>query len=719
MPGIQLGFNVPTLIVLLLVLVAIAAALYFYRATLPPIPRKKKILLTTLRACSLSIILLLLCEPLLRLVTSSTRAPVLAVLVDISKSMTMRDSKGSRDSVLRQTLSEAENITTLSRENLRFYAFGSDVRPLESISDSISLTADATDISTALKHLREEKEPLNIRAVLLLSDGSYNLGQNPLYDAEELGIPLFTIGIGDSSEQRDLVITRVATNDLVYNDTEVPVDVTLKSAGLGGERVEVVLSSGGKDLDRKQIVLQDGIREYPVQLSYTPEGEGITKYTIRATSLKGELTSDNNRKVFFARILKSKLRVLMLSGGPSPDVSIIRQTLFEEKNFSVQSLTHKSGRTFFEGQLSQQVLDSADCVVLVGFPTARVPAEVTGSLLATVSARKTSLMFVDGKNVDAAALRPLISVLPFTGMAGPGAEQFVFFEPSIAQGNHPILSSATIPPDAWEKLPPIFRKQASNRAKAEAIVLGTARVFTEVTNDPLISIRSVNGQKSLAVLGYGLWRWRLMAQGNPSTERVLTSFLSNSIRWLTTSEESKPVKVTPAKTLYTQGEPVELFGQVYDASRNPVDNARFTVTVRRDAEEFETILRPTGNGRYEGVFDGLGAGDYELRASASLDGQQLGSDKGRFSVGELALEFLDTRMNAPLLRQLASRTGGKYLAPDGLARLGQDLKSEASFSPRSVESANDLELWNWTYLLAFLVLLLTTEWFLRKRAGML
>ncbi len=718
MPGIQLGFNVSTLIVILLVVLAVSAALYFYRVTIPPVPRAKKILLTTLRACSLAIILLLLCEPLLRLVTNSSRPPVLAVLVDISKSMAMRDNLGRRDSVLSQIVAEVENMTTLEDENLRFYAFGNDVRPLQDKAlDSLSLYADGTDISAALQHLRGQKEQLNIRAALLFTDGSYNMGQNPLYEAGELGLPLYTVGIGDSSEQRDLVLTRVATNELVYNDTEVPVDVTLKSAGLGGERVEVVLSSGGKDLDRKQIVLQSGVREYPVQLAYTPEGEGVTRYTVRATSLKDELTSDNNRKVFFARILKSKLRVLIVAGGPSPDVSALKQTLHEEKNFAVQSLTHNSGGSFYEGQLSRQLLDSTDCVVLVGFPTAGVPAAAINSLVSAISSAKIPVMFVDGKNIDASALRPLIPLLPLAGMTATGNEQLVFFEPASAQKNHPIFGS--VPSDAWEKLPPIFRKQVSYRTKAEAVVLGTVRVFTEVTNEPLIALRSVNGQKSLAILGYGIWRWRLMAQGSQSTERAFSSLLSNAIRWLTTREESKPVKVVTTKTLYTQGEPVELLGQVYDASRNPVENARLSVTVKRDAEEFETVLRPTGNGRYEGVFEGLAAGDYTLRASAGVDGQQLGTDNGRFSVGELALEFLDTRMNVSLLRQLAFRTGGKYLSPGEVRALGGNIRADASFLPANVETSDDLELWNWKYMLALLVMLLASEWFLRKRAGML
>jgi hypothetical protein len=140
---------------------------------------------------------------------------------------------------------------------------------------------------------------------------------------------------------------------------------------------------------------------------------------------------------------------------------------------------------------------------------------------------------------------------------------------------------------------------------------------------------------------------------------------------------------------------------------------------QQQGKEFETILRPIGNGRYEGTWEGLGEGDYTYRAVANTDGQPLGEDKGRFSIGELALEFQDTRMNVQLLRQLAERTGGEFFLPAQLSELSNKLKGQQTFVSREVKSSRELELWNWKYMLALVVLLLAVEWFVRKRSGML
>ncbi len=718
MPHIELSFTSPAFIIILLLVAAVAVSYFIYRYTIPPVGKTKRIILTLLRSASLFLLLAFLFEPLLRLVFTSQQDPVIAILIDNSKSMEIADRSGKRRATLHNILSSSSLKELGGRATIRYYTFGSAPKSTPQIPDSLPLNEDATDISASLRLLSDEKEQQNIHAALLITDGTYNLGQNPVYAAEQLGVPVFVVGIGDSSEQKDVLISRIASNELVYSKTQAPVDVTIKSSGYDGEKIEVTLHEGNRELDRKTITLGSGTREYPVRLSYTPEGEGLKKYTVRISPLRDELTPKNNVKPFYAKVLKSKRRVLILAGGPSPDLSIVKQTLGEEKNLDVRSFAQKTPAGFYEGTLSSQSLDSADCIILIGFPTSS-----TGSLdliTASIAQRSTPVLFVNGKAVDYGKLQAFGNVLPFTVINVSGSEDYVFFQPSETQRSNPILA---IPQSdglsGWNRLPPIFKTQTSFKAKPEATTLGFSRIQGVVLNEPLILTRNVNKQKSIAILGYGIWRWRLMTQGTPETEQLLSAFLSNSIKWLTTKEDSRPVKVATTKESYTQGEPVEFTGQVYDATAQPVDNAQLRVSVKQGGKEFTTMLRPIGSGRYEGSIDGLGEGDYTFNASAQTDGQQLGDDNGRFTIGELNLEFQDTRMNAQLLRQLAGRSGGKYYSPDDLSGLVNDITTQPSFSSRESIRTSTFEIWNWRYSLAVVILLLGTEWFIRKRSGML
>lgn len=721
MPSIQIDFAVAAGIVLLAVGLAAAAAIFFYRHTLPPVSPVRRIILTVLRALVLSLLVLLLFEPLLRLTSSSTRSPVVALLVDDSKSMTINDRRGSRDSMLRALLADPVFRRLAGHADVRTFTFGTRLRPASpGEGDTLSLAEDATDISGALQGLRTEAQRTPVTAAVVLTDGSYTLGENPLHDAEQLGIPLYTVGIGDSSAQKDLLISAIAANELVYSETTAPVDVTVKSSGFGGERVEVILSDGTKELDRTTLTLEPGSRQYTVELSYVPEGEGTRRYSVRVSSLPGELTTANNRRSFQARIMKSKMRVLIVASAPSPDLAALRQAVTEEKKFAVMSFSANKNGGFHEGTLTPARVDSADCIVLLGLPSPSVSPGASQMLAQRIAAADKPLLIVAGRTAEYRMASPLTELFPFTVQQSAPPEQLIYAEPVPAQRDNPILATGRADAiDGWKRLPPIFRTTTAFRPKPGAVVLAASRVQQVVLPDPLIITRKENRRKSLAVLGYGIWRWRLMAQADPSTAQLYSSFIVNAITWLTTPEDSRPVKIATTRESYSQGEPVQFVGQVYDASARPVDDAQVRVTARREGSVLETDLRPIGNGRYEGTLEGAEQGDYTFTGSASLNGTTLGDDKGRFSVGDLDLEFQDTRMNAELLRQMADRSGGRYLEPEQIATLDELLASQASFAPNVLEQRREIELWNWRTVLILLIVLLAVEWFLRKRSGML
>ena len=210
-----------------------------------------------------------------------------------------------------------------------------------------------------------------------------------------------------------------------------------------------------------------------------------------------------------------------------------------------------------------------------------------------------------------------------------------------------------------------------------------------------------------------------MAQGTQGTADHLSRFLAGAVQWLTSREESKPVRVTPSQEFFSQGEPLEFVGQVYDASNRPVDAARLRLTVKGGTQPYETELHPIGNGRYEGSLEALPEGDYTFQAIAEENGISYGTDAGRFGVGGFNLEFQDTRMNAQLMREMAQTTGGEFLTPASIDSLPAILRRMPGFTPREMQQAHSFDLWNNHYLLAILLTLLSIEWLLRKRSGML
>ena len=273
----------------------------------------------------------------------------------------------------------------------------------------------------------------------------------------------------------------------------------------------------------------------------------------------------------------------------------------------------------------------------------------------------------------------------------------------------------------WNKLPPIYSSLATFRAKPEALVLATTKVQGVAIDNPLLVARNVMHSKSFAILGYGVWRWKLLAGASVETEKFFDQWLSNIVRWLVTRDDNKQLRVEPSKEIFSQGEAVDFLGQAYNASYQPIDDADIHVEVisLSSQQRFETILRPVENGRYSGQIEALPEGDYSFTGTAKVDGADLGKSEGRFSVGDQSIEFADTKMNKPLLQQLAAASGGEYADGTECNRLIDDLASRPFMAPEEQLAASEFELWNLPLLLSVIVALFGFEWFIRKRSGML
>jgi len=98
-----------------------------------------------------------------------------------------------------------------------------------------------------------------------------------------------------------------------------------------------------------------------------------------------------------------------------------------------------------------------------------------------------------------------------------------------------------------------------------------------------------------------------------------------------------------------------------------------------------------------------------------LGNQILGKDEEEFSVDSFNPEFLQTRADFGLLRNISSVTGGKFFTASTMDSLDHYLK----FEPVQVELSKEIEFFQSPWILAFIILLLSADWFLRKRKGML
>ncbi|HMK37866.1 MAG TPA: hypothetical protein VK569_00905, partial [Bacteroidota bacterium] len=600
-PSIEFSFASPPIYAAIIILAAAGLSYAFYRFTLPPVSRSRRIMLSILRGAALALVLLMLLEPVLRTSSITRHPPVVAILADRSASMSIVDRTGNRAEQTNRLLTTVIPEAVPSGVQIETYSFGTSLRgPLRHSLDSSA--DEVTDIAGAFRALAHERERFNIQAVIMLSDGMYTRGENPVYGAGELEVPVLTIGIGDTEQQKDVLISRITSNDVVYAGSAAPVDVVIKSSGYGGQKAEVTLNDGSRVVDRTAVVLPAGTAEVATRLSYTPEGEGSRRYAVKVSSLPGELTAANNRRLFSVKVLRSTMRVLILAAGPSPDLRVILGTLAEDPNISVRALTQKPGEGFYEGPLTLQAVDSADCILTIGLPDPVTAPGTVELVRSAIAGRRKPLFFIGGKSIDLSKLPIMAPSLPVIAGGASPPEQEVEFVPDPSSVDHPLLAlGSDIGQNVWNHLPPVFGVSAAYKLREGAIALGSPRVRNLVLPEPFVAIRDIGETRSLSIMGYGLWRWRLMAQGNTDTAPLFASFLSAAVRWLTSREEGRSVRVAPVSDQFSRGEPVSFTGQVYNTNSQPVENAQLSVEITGEGEHVQADLHSLGSGRYEGT----------------------------------------------------------------------------------------------------------------------
>jgi hypothetical protein len=727
---VSISLHIPWYIFVALSLVCCGVVFFVYRYTVPPVSKTKKFFLIALRSSALLLLLFAIGEPLMKLTFTDIIPPHIALLVDNSLSMSLTDAAGNRERRLRDILSSPELSKLRSSATVDVFSFSSSLRRAQ--PDSIVLNGSTTDIASAFQSLNDQF-PEGLKAVILITDGNYNVGSNPIYDVEKFHVPVFALGIGDTLEQKDVLLEKIVTNSIAYIHSSVPLDATVKVSGYGNEELNVSLLENGRLIGQKIVKAEKPITgmtsaEYPVHFSFDPSTVGIQKYTVRVGPLAGEVTRKNNEKSVFVKILKSKMHVVVVAGAPSADVSVVMQTLRSDPNIEPVLYVQQPDGFFLNPQFARIVspsLEGADCLITVGFPSEATKTAALQYLHTTITSHSLPILFISSRLVDLQKLTQLGSVLPFSieSSGQDENEEQTVFAGILPQVKYNILvqvPGANPNEDVWQKLPPIYAALSGFKAKPDALVLATAEI-QGVDSGPLLIARSVNGKKSFAITGYGIERWKLLASATPETESFFDSWFPVVVRWLVTREDDKRLQVAPDKEFFSEGEQINFIGQAYNENYQPIENADLHVEIKSlsSPQRFETILQSVGQGRYEGSVENLPKGEYSFTASGTDNGADLGKTEGRFSVGEQSVEFSDTKMNEALLRQIAYVSGGDYADGSRFKKLFDVLLRQQTLQPERRVETSEFELWNRPALVSVIVALFALEWLMRKRSGML
>ena len=605
---------------------------------------------------------------------------------------------------------------------------------------------DQSRLGAGVRQVLTELRGVPPTAIVLLTDGQTTEGETVAKVAEfarRKDVPLFPIGLGDPDSPRDIELSELLVDDVVFVDDLVRFQPKLTAKGFAGQELTVRLkqrggapgsAEGTQELAVVQVKAPPDGQATRVELQHRPKKTGPVTYIVEVDPQPRELQNGNNRVEKLVNVREEKLKVLYVDSEPRYEFRYLKTFLDREKTIDLAVVLQAADPQYSNQDRaalstfpsSPEELFEYDAVILGDVDPTFLSGSQMTNLARFVTDKGGGILFVAGENYDPLTYRgtPLEPLLPIdlagarnpTGITGTSINSF---RPTLTvEGrSNPIFRFAdddALSARIWASLPELLWYFEALKKKPAAVVL--AEHPTQAGADgplPIMVYQIAGSGKAMFHAVDDTWRWRFRAG-----DRYFGRFWTQTIRFLARSKllGQKKAEIRTERRRYLRNQPVEVKVRFPNPGDAPTSGEIAVEVQHQGHGSRRLVLRPATGSKnlFEGVIPQVVEGEYEVRLLPPpvLEG---GLPTTRFSVDPPAGESERVEMNQAELARAAEVSGGKFYVPLDAGSLIGDLPT-----PQQVPLDTDppIALWNtWPVLLLFLTLLVA-EWVLRKRAKM-
>ncbi len=642
--------------------------------------------LAVLRAVSIFICLTLLLKPIVILKKQVKEKPLIVVAADNSQSLLPFKT------AIKETLNKLDE--KLKRKyTVEHWLFGEKaVR-----GDTPVFVAPKSDYSDLLASVANQYVNKNIGALILLGDGIYNAGQNPLNQVSKLNFPVYTVGFGDTISIPDIRISGVKHNRTVFINNYFSLEADIHFSKLRNQVVRIEIIHDNEIVDSKTITIPTNNYFISEAFSIQASRKGLQKYKVRVAPVEGEKNTDNNSHEFVIDVIDTKHHILILSDGPHPDIGALKTILENYSNFEL---------TLINGNILPEKVNDFDLFVLYQLPSAH---HYNSQALQDIFKSKKPLLFIVGEKTSLPLLNNL--QMGISTMAGKGMNECQF----LFNKDFSLFKIENEYTENIENFPPLYVPYADFKMVGDLQVLGSQRIKGINTSDPLITLGTLNGRKIGYILGEGIWRWRIFDFSINNNFKAVNELIFKIFNYLVLKENEENFKLF-FSTTYSDNEEVIIGAELYNDSYELVNTPDVSMVLHKDSlSEYRFIFDKVEN-KYLLNLGKPGTGNYQMKATVQL-GEKEYKSTGNFMVVRLNLEEQQTIANHQFLYQLAYESGARFFLPENQEQLFSAIQSDNQIKPDKFVHYAQNELLNSKWLFALIILVFGMEWFLRKYWG--
>ncbi len=673
--------------------IAVTVAVYFRNREAMDLSTGQLRFLAALRFTSFFLLSVLILSPLVKTNKKQKVKPIIIAAFDNSTSV-RASTNGQSDENLLNQLNSQLNSELRNDYSLIQYSFGEEVKR----AGQLQFDEKRSDYTNLINTVYNTHFNENIGAMLLIGDGIFNHGSNPLNAVQKLNFPIYSVGTGDTSVFIDTKVISVYSNQTAFLNNQFPVEIGLGFAKLKNQRCQVVVSNQGKALHKQQITPRTNNQFISLNILLDADKVGLQHYTVTLECGAIEPNKENNHAEFVVNILENKQKVLIISEGAHPDGGAIKNSLDILQNYEVSIFT--------EPPYPENVEDF-NLVVLNQVPTSGFAGN---TLIENCKEHKTPVLFMIGGKSHLPQFNSLAIGAEIFPLAGTGEDVKAEANPNFQSFN---LSEEFI--ENIAKLPPLQAPFADYNVAPAFNTLLYQQINGIPTTKPLLVTGNNNGWKTGILFGEGIWRWRLYDYYLNENHDVFNGFVSSLAQYLALcdNEDNFMVTYTPA---YNETDPVLIGAEVYNDAYEPLTEEDVTITITDSIGNDYQYTFDRYNKRYRLDAGILPAGDYTFQAAVTISGEEH-IEEGKFAIMPVNIESTNIQANHNLLFQLSSNTGGEFYGLKNADEVFTDIKNNPEIRPTTYVQTTLANVLNVKLLFVLLLVLFSLEWFLRKFWG--
>ena len=597
-------------------------------------------------------------------------------------------------------------------------------------------------------------------AILFFSDG-INTSGSPLSaaaaQARAAGIPIYAVAAGQELALPDAKLADLLLDEAVFLGDQVMMLVTVSVSDVDDANLIVRLRdhSTGEVLDQKPVKLSKHSSQTQLSMAFVPKKAGEMALQLDVNEVAGETNLENNVLQRSIQVQDKTLRVLLVQKQPSFEFRFLKSLLQRSQatdarsaSFELNSVLQEADAEYVEQDGAAirlvpsdiETLSSYDVFIFGDINPDLISRSAQQAIYEQVTSTGAGCIFIAGRDSPLSSLIgcPLGDLLPVQFensvnsaiVLNDAATPFFWSPTSLGSAALPMQLAENLDASAkvWSAIPPAISLYTSFNPKigSQVLAVGTSQSLAEdgATTQPL---RESQSQPPLLISQFAgagrvafqatdeTYRWSSFG----GSDRYHQRYWEQMLRWLSRGRLSgdgrqSRLVVEPRRSKLSQPIRFELqLGKDADAKARE-GRAELTIEDSTGKKSVLPLAREIGASRvFSATKSDMPPGAYRaIVFQPSL--QQPPAES--FTVVASAGEQANLRADWNAMRHLAEYSRGRFYLAHEAQRLFDDLPPG---KPARLGTLPPLPLWNSPWVAAAFVLLITSEWLLRRQSRML